>query len=179
MALKIGEKAPDFTLPGVDGKTHELQEWKDKRVLVLVFTCNHCPYARAYEDRLARLAGYYGVQGVQFVAINSNDASFVPEDSFERMKARAAERHYPYPYLHDETQRVATAYGATVTPDCFVFDKERVLKYRGRVDDNWRDAAKTKDDSLKEAISVVLSGGVPKEPEKAAIGCSLKWKWSQ
>jgi peroxiredoxin len=178
MGLKIGDTAPNFSLPGVDGKDHGLGEWALKKILVVVFTCNHCPYAQAYEDRLSELAHYYSVQGVQFVAINSNDASSYPEDGFGEMKKRAAKKKFGFPYLRDESQETAKAYGAEVTPDVFLFDKDRVLRYRGRIDDNWRFRDRVREHSLKEAISTVLSGGVipPEDADKRGLGCSVKWK---
>jgi len=181
MGLKIGDAAPDFSLPGVDGKTHSLGSFALKKILVVVFTCNHCPYAQAYEDRLIELAQYYSVQGVQFVAINPNDASSYPADGFMEMKKRAKKKRFPYPYLRDETQEVAKAYGAEVTPDVFVFDKNRLLCYRGRIDDNWRNREKVKEQSLKIAISTLLAGSRldPDVAEKPALGCSVKWKWNQ
>ncbi len=179
MGLKIGDAAPDFTLPGVDGKEHGLGEWASKRILVVVFTCNHCPYAQAYEDRLVELAKYYSIQGVQFVAINANDARSYPADSYDQMKLRAKKKGLPYPYLRDESQDVAKRYGAQVTPEAFVFDKHRKLCYKGRVDDNWRRRDKVQEESLKIAISTLLSGGSldAEVAEKPAIGCTIKWKW--
>lgn len=179
MGLRIGEPAPAFSLPGTDGKTYTLDLFTLKRILVVVFTCNHCPYAQAYEDRLIELARYYGVQGVQFVAINPNDAVSHPQDSFAEMKTRAKRKGFPYPYLRDETQEVAKRYGPDCTPDCFVFDKERKLRYHGRIDDNWRSSERVKDRTLKEAISMLLAG-LPIHPDEAlkpAIGCGVKWKW--
>lgn len=179
MGLKIGDSAPKLSLPGVDGKTYTLEHFALKRVLVVIFTCNHCPYAQAYEDRLIDLANYYSIQGVQFVAINPNDAESYPLDSFDEMKKRAKKKGYPYPYLRDKTQEVAKAYGAEVTPDVFVFDKNRKLQYRGRIDDNWRSRDRVKEESLKIAISTLLSGGTldPDVAEQKAMGCSVKWKW--
>ena len=179
VGLKIGDEAPEFTLPGVDGKDHSLGEWALKRVLVVIFTCNHCPYAQAYEDRLIELANFYSLQAVQFVAINPNDAEGYPQDSMEGMKQRQAKKHFPYPYLRDETQQVAKKYGAEVTPEVFLFDKDRKLCYRGRIDDNWRNRDKVKDQSLKIAISTVLSGSRldPEVAEQRALGCTVKWKW--
>ncbi len=179
MGLKIGDPAPAFSLPGTDGKTYGLDDFAGKRLLVVVFTCNHCPYAQAYEDRLAELARFYSVQGVQFVAINPNDASGHPEDDFAHMRERAKRRNFPYPYLRDESQAVAKAYGPDCTPDAFLFDKGRKLRYHGRIDDNWRHGDRVKERSLKEAISMLLAGIPvhPDEAEKPAIGCSVKWKW--
>jgi peroxiredoxin len=179
MGLRIGDRAPDFSLPGVDGKTHTLQEYALKRVLVVVFTCNHCPYAQAYEDRLKAMAQFYGVQGVQFIGINPNDDSSYPEESFARMKERAARRGFTFPYLRDATQDVAKRFGALTTPEAFVFDSKRLLRYHGRIDDSWRLSERVKEHTLREAISAVLSGGEIREPEKSALGCTIKWKWGK
>ena len=179
MGLTIGDLAPAFSLPGTDGETYALDDFKGKKLLVVIFTCNHCPYAQAYEDRLIELATYYGVQSVQFVAINPNDASSYPADGFVEMKERAKKKRFPYPYLRDETQEVAKAYGAEVTPDVFVFDKNRLLCYCGLIDDNWRHSDRVKDHTLKEAISQLLAG-TPLHPDdavKPAMGCSIKWRW--
>ncbi len=180
MGLKIGDPAPDFSLPGVDGNTHSLGSFALKKILVVVFTCNHCPYAQAYEDRLSDLAKFYSVQGVQFVAINPNDASTHPQDSFPEMVKRAKKKGFPFPYLRDESQDIAKAYGAEVTPEAFVFDKNRALCYRGRIDDNWRSREKVKDESLKIAISTLLAGSrlSSEVAEMPALGCSVKWKWN-
>lgn len=176
MRLKTGDAAPGFSLMGVDGKTHSLSDFDDKEVLIIFFTCNHCPYAKAYEDRLITLQHDFLSKSVQFVAINSNDSEGYPEDSFENMKIRASEKNFPYPYLRDKSQEVARAYGGEVTPDCFVFDKERKLRYSGRVDDDWQDPNSVTSQDLRNAIQAALDGKEIEEPELRAVGCTIKWK---
>jgi peroxiredoxin len=173
--LEPGAKAPPFTLKGIDGKTHSLDELKGERSTVVVFTCNHCPFAQAYEDRLIGLAKSFADKGVRFVAINSNDPAVSPDDSFEKMTDRAKEKGFPYPYLFDATQEVAKAYGAQVTPHVFVFDAGGVLRYRGRVDDNAKVGQVTSPD-LKNALEAVLAGKPVPTAATTAFGCSVKWK---
>lgn len=174
--LQVGQKAPDFRLPNVDGKEYSLASWKDKPVVVVVFTCNHCPYARAYEDRLIAIQKDFAARGVQLVAINPNDATGYPEDSFDNMVKRAAEKNFPYPYLRDETQRTARAYGAEYTPEAYVLDAERIVRYIGRVDDNWQHPEKVRSHDLRRAIEAVLAGRPVDNPVTHAIGCTIKWK---
>lgn len=171
----IDDSIPYFELVGTDDVVYSPQDWDKKRVLVIIFTCNHCPYAQAYEDRIKKLQAFFSVQGVQFVAINSNDATTYPEDSFDNMKKCYKEKKFNFPYLYDKSQIVAQKFAAEVTPEAFVFDKNRKLKYKGRIDDNWRNPGGVTDHSLKDAISAVLSGNTPKSG-KAALGCSIKWK---
>jgi peroxiredoxin len=173
--LEPGAKAPPFTLKGIDGKTHSLDELKGERSTVVVFTCNHCPFAQAYEDRLISLAKSLADKGVRFVAINANDPAVSPDDSFEKMADRAKEKGFPYPYLFDATQEVAKAYGAQVTPHVFVFDSGGVLRYRGRVDDNAKTGQVTSPD-LKNALEAVLAGKPVPTAATTAFGCSVKWK---
>ena len=127
-------------------------------------------------QRILRLQDEYGIQGLQIVLINSNDPENVPEDSFEGMKQRAREHHYIVPYLWDKTQGVAKRFGAVCTPEAFLFDRKRQLKYRGRIDDNWRDPNRVKERSLALAVSDVLAGKEPVPHERPAMGCSIKWK---
>ncbi len=174
--LKIGNKLPEFDLPGVDGKNHSPKEFKDKEVLVVIFTCNHCPYAQAYQKRIKAIQSDFVARGAQVVAINSNDATGYPDDSFAKMIERAREKKFNFPYLRDESQEIARAFGAQVTPDCFAFDKKRILRYRGRVDDNWQNPEQAKTHDLKNAIEALLSGKEPNPKEASAIGCSIKWK---
>lgn len=173
--LRIGDKAPDFSLPGVDGKVYSLSDFRDKRVLVVMFTCNHCPYVQAYEDRIIDLQREFGERGVIFVGINSNDDRKYPEDSFENMVRRAEQKGYNFPYLRDESQEVARAYGATHTPHIFVFDEQRRLRYTGKIDDNWREPEKVKERYLRDAILSLLEGKEIRIPETYAIGCTIKW----
>ncbi len=174
--LPLGTRAPDFSLPGTDGRTYSLASFADAPVLVVLFTCNHCPYAQATETRFIALAKEVALRGVRFVAISSNDASRYPADSFEAMKQRAELCAYPYPYLYDETQAVARAYDAACTPDIFVFDKERTLVYNGRLDDNWKDPAAVTRQELRMAIEATLSGRSIDWKIEPSMGCSIKWK---
>ncbi len=175
IVLTIGDPIPHFSLPAVDGMTVESSLIHDA-VLVVIFTCNHCPYALAYEDRLIALANHFDEEGVQFVLINSNDPTDHPDDSFENMKLRAEEKSYPFPYCFDETQEVAQSFGALCTPHCFVFDSARTLQYKGRVDDNWKEPKKVEERNLYDSIAALLAGRLPAVQEANAIGCSIKWK---
>ena len=175
--VKPGEKAPDFSLPATDGKTYSLKDFSGKKALLVIFICNHCPYAQSYQDRIIALQKDFGPKGAQIVAINSNDATGYPDDSFEKMVERAKEKKFNFPYLRDESQKIARAFGAQVTPDCFVFDQKRALQYRGRVDDNWQDHYKVSSHDLRHAIDAVLSWKKPSVQEASAIGCSIKWKF--
>lgn len=182
--LAIGAKAPDFDLPGVDGKNHTLAEYAAAKVLVIVFTCNHCPTAQAYEDRLLAIDTDYKGKGVTLVAINpnSNRGLRLDElgytdvaDSLPEMKIRAEHKKFTFPYLDDgDTQAVSKTYGPRVTPHAFVFDAQRALRYEGRIDDNERlSLAKVPD--LRNAIDAVLAGKEIAEPRTKAAGCSTKW----
>jgi peroxiredoxin len=183
--LQPGSKAPDFTLPGIDGKTHSLTDYASSPVLVIVFTCNHCPIAQMYERRISQLAADYGKRGVAVVAIQPNapEALRVDEldcsdisDSLEEMKIRAQYKHLDYPYLYDgETQQTARAYGPQATPHVFVFDRERRLKYEGRMDDNYR-IERVKSQDARAAIDAVLAGREPAVTHTGVFGCSTKWK---
>lgn len=174
--MPIGTKAPAFSLPGVDGKTYSLDSFADAKVLVVVFTCNHCPYAQALEPRFIELAHDYAAKGVQLCAINSNDERAYPEDDFAHMKERAAKNHWPFPYLWDEPQTVARAYDAACTPDIFVFDAARTLRYNGRCDDNWKEPDKVTRRDLRRALDLTLAGQPVDFEVHPALGCSIKWK---
>ena len=174
-AINIGDSMPPFSLPATDGMTVESGMIKDP-IVVVVFTCNHCPYAQAYEDRLIDLAKHFDEEGVQFILINSNDAENYPDDSFEAMKEVHNEMGFPFPYCFDETQEVAKTYGALCTPHCFVFDSKRNLRYKGQIDDNWEKPEKVKKQTLKDALSALVGGEEVEVPEANAIGCSIKWK---
>jgi peroxiredoxin len=173
--LRIGDAAPGFTLPGVDGRTHELADFADKSVFVVMFSCNHCPYVQAYEDRLIALQRDYGERGVQLVAINSNDDVAYPEDSFQNMAARAQAKGLNFPYLRDASQHVAEAYGATHTPQLFVFDRTRHLAYTGKIDDNWQDPHAVRRHFLRETLDALLRDETPAVSTTHAIGCTIKW----
>ncbi len=176
MRLKAGQQAPDFALRGVDGKTYSLESFKNKKILVVMFYCNHCPYAKGSESRIIALQKKYGPKGVQIVAINANDDENYPDDSFENMVVRAREKQYNFPYLRDETQEVARAYGGEVTPDCFVLDENRIVRYTGRIDDSPKDTSAVTSHDLKIVLDTLLAGKEPPFTERRAIGCSIKWK---
>lgn len=174
--LKIDSLIPGFTIVGVDDKTYRLNDFSDKKILVVIFSCNHCPYVQAYEDRIIALQNEFEKDSVQIVAINSNDDVKYPDDSFEEMKKRAEERKFNFPYLRDETQEVAKAYGATHTPQIFLFNSDRKLKYEGKIDDNWQEPDKVKSKYLRDAILEVLNEKEVSVPETFSIGCTIKWK---
>lgn len=173
--LEIGAAAPEFKLVGADGATHSLADYKEAKAIVVVFTCLSCPVARAYEDRTIALAKDYAERDVQLVAIMPNDPSIVPADAPDKLKARAAEMKYPFPYLIDETQAVAAAYGAKVTPHVFLFGPDQKLAYRGRIDDE-TDPAKVTTHDLRTALDQVLAGKPVTTASTKAFGCSIKWK---
>jgi peroxiredoxin len=176
MVLDLGTKAPDFDLPGTDGKGHALKDYGDKQALCIIFSCNHCPYVQAYEGRFIALQAAFAGRGGQIIAINSNDAGSHPEDGFEAMVERAKEKGFNFPYLRDEAQTVAKAYGAIRTPHVFLFDGQRKLAYAGRIDDCWDDPSKVKQHELADAFEDILAGRPVKTPETYAVGCTIKWK---
>jgi peroxiredoxin len=159
--LRIGDCAPSFSLPGVEGKTYTLSMFADAPVLIVVFSCNHCPYVQAYEVRLIALQRDYADRGVRLVAINSNDDTSHAEDSFPNMVSRAQAKGFNFPYLRDGSQQVAMAYGATHTPHLFLFDRNRRLAYTGKIDDNWQRPDAVTQPYLRQAIDALLSGAVP------------------
>ena len=173
--MKIGDLAPDFSLSAVDGRTYSLKDFSDRSVLVVVFSCNHCPYVQAYEDRLIAFQRDYQGRGVRLIAINSNDDKNYPEDRFENMVSRSNMKGYNFPYLRDASQEVARAFGATHTPQLFVFNRERRLAYTGKIDDNWRDASSVTRCYLREAVEALLEHREPEEATSHAIGCTIKW----
>lgn len=174
--IKIGSKAPNFRLKATDHKIYSSEDFKDKNILIVMFTCNHCPYVQAYEERLINLQNDYKDKGVQFIAINSNDEKAYPEDSFEKMTSRAKTKGYNFPYLRDNTQETAKIFGATFTPEIFLFDKNRTMQYHGRIDDNWQEPNKVTKHNLKDAIEAILAGKEVNRADTQAIGCSVKWK---
>lgn len=173
--LKLGAAAPDFDLPGVDSKRYSLASFKDKKLLIVLFTCNHCPYVQGWEDRLIAIQREYGPKGVQLVGINANETKNYPEDSFDKMVARAREKRFNFVYLRDEDQSVARVYDAACTPEIYLFDAERRLRYHGRVDDNHQDPKAVKSHDLKNALDDLLAGRPVRTPEAPAMGCSIKW----
>ena len=175
-ADNIGNKIIDFNLPSTDGKFYSTSDFDDKSVLVIIFKCNHCPYVKAVISRLNELHEKFHENGVQFIGINPNDAETYPEDSYDNMKLFAKEREIKYPYLYDESQEVARAYDAVCTPDIYVYDKERRLRYRGRLDDNWKDETAVTSKDLEKAITLILAGKEIDFEQKPSMGCSIKWK---
>jgi peroxiredoxin len=182
--LALGSPAPDFSLPGVDGHTHKLSDYSSTNVLVIVFTCNHCPTAQLYENRIKRLADEYRNHGVALVAIQPNNPAAIRldelgytdvSDSFDEMKIRAAYRHFDFPYLYDgDTQSVARAYGPQATPHVFIFDRDRKLRYQGRIDNSQRESlVKTQD--ARNAIDALIAGQPVAVTHTGVFGCSTKW----
>ena len=172
--LAVGDTAPGFRLPDTDGGEHSPGDGAP--ATVVVFTCNHCPYALAWHDRILDAARDYSDRGVRFLAINPNDAERYPADSFEAMKRRVAgDGGWPLPYLYDESQEVASAFGARTTPDVFVLDAESRLRYRGAPDADHGDPAQN-GAWLREALDAVLAGEQPARSETRPVGCSVKWK---
>lgn len=173
--LKMGARAPTFNLPGVDGKEHTIDEFESKKAVAVIFTCNHCPYVQAYEDRMVELQKDFAQKGVQLIAINSNETKNFPEDDFPHMIQRAKAKKFNFPYLRDEDQSVAREYGPARTPEVFLFDGEFVLRYHGAIDDNFQDPANVKRKYLREAFDDLLAGKPVKTPDTQAVGCSVKW----
>lgn len=184
--LPIGAPAPDFCLPGIDGQTHCLKDYASRRLLAVVFTCDHCPVAQLYETRLKQLVADYQGRGVAFVAIQPNDPKAIRldelgytdvSDSFEEMKIRAAFRHFNFPYLYDgETQKISRQYGPTATPHVFIFDAQRKLRYEGRIDNNPRIQYVTRQDA-RVALDELLAGKPVSVPITPSVGCSTKWAY--
>jgi thiol-disulfide isomerase/thioredoxin len=186
--LALGAAAPDFTLPGVDGRTWSLKDFAGAKILIIVFTCNHCPTAQAYEERLKKIVDDYKNKGVALVAISPNDPRSVRldelgytdlSDSFEEMKVRAKEKVFNFPYLYDgDSEAISRSYGPAVTPHAFVFDAERKLRYVGRIDDAERETlVKTHD--LRNALDALLAGRAPEIAQTKTFGCSIKWAGKQ
>jgi thiol-disulfide isomerase/thioredoxin len=184
--LGPGSKAPDFNLLGVDGKKYSLKDFDKAKILVIIFSCNHCPTAQAYEDRIISIANDYKLKGADLVMIspNSGEALNYSElgytdmgDSFNEMKQRSADKKFPFPYLYDgDDQKSALAYGPVATPHCFVFDRNRILRYAGRVDGSEKPGT-GKGEDLRSAIDAVLAGQPVKNPVTKVFGCSIKWSW--
>lgn len=174
--LQIGEKAPNFSLPATDGRTYSLESFQDSPILVIVFSCNHCPYVVGSEDRMIAFANDYQSRGVQLVAINSNAVTTYADDSFDHMVVRAREKGFPFPYLHDESQQTALDYGALRTPHFYVFDSERKLRYTGRMDDNPKFPGQETTRELRDAIEDLLHGREVAVPLTNPLGCNVKWE---
>lgn len=179
--IEQGSSIIDFSLPATDGQTYTPASFSDNKALVIVFTCNHCPYAQLAKPKLQYLHQRYHNQGIGFVAINPNDDEAYPEDNFDKMKEERF--NYPFPYLRDESGEVAQSYGAVCTPDTFIYDQDQKLVYRGQIDDerpNSDSPLSDKDDSysrdLKDALEAILAGHQPAPEQKPSVGCSIKWK---
>jgi len=174
--LKLGTKAHKFSLKGVDGKTYTLDNFEDKKVLCIIFMCNHCPYVIAVQQRINQIAKDYADKSFALVAISSNDPETYPEDSFENMKIRAVEEGFIFPYLFDESQDIAREYDAVCTPDIYLFDENRILKYRGRIDDNWKNESQVSRKELRMAIDALLAAREIDFEIIPSMGCSIKWR---
>ena len=175
--LPLGTPAPDFSLPDTEGKAVSLGDFAEAPALLVIFMCNHCPYAKHVADGLAKFAGEYQKRGVAVVGINSNDVSSFPDDSPEQMAAEVQRRGYTFPYLFDQTQEVAKAYRAACTPDFYVFDRGRKLVYRGQMDSSRpQSGIEVTGEDLRAALDAVLAGQPVPEQQKPSLGCNIKWK---
>jgi peroxiredoxin len=175
MTIALGTEAPQFDLQGVDGQNHALEDYGDADVLVLIQSCNHCPYVQAWEGRMIELQRDFGDRGVRIVAVNSNDTDSYPEDSFDEMRARAEREGFNFDYLYDESQEVARELASERTPEVFVFDGDRRLRYHGAIDDS-RDEGAVSQRYLRDALEAVLAGREPEVTETPAVGCTVKWR---
>ncbi len=176
---KVGDEAMNFTLKNIDDKMVSLSDYANEKGVVVIFTCNHCPYSVAYEDRIVALDKKYKKKGFPVVAINPNDPTEYPEDSFENMKVRAKEKGFTFPYLFDEKQEVYPVYGATKTPHVYLLKNKNgkfMVKYIGAIDNNSKDAAKVTEAYLANAIDALLAGNKPNPELTKAVGCSIKPK---
>lgn len=173
---EIGSLAIDFKLKGVNGKIYSLDTFASKSVIVLIFMCNHCPYVQAVVNRFVLLQSKYADKNVQLIGISSNDVESYPEDSFENMIVFSKERKINFPYLIDENQSTAKNYDAVCTPDIYVYDSSRILKYRGRLDDNWKEEDKVIRKDLESAIESILKNEEITFEQIPSMGCSIKWK---
>lgn len=174
--LPLGADAPAFQLPSTDGRILSLNDFSESELLVVFFTCVHCPYVTGSDERTRTIAEAYASKGVQFVAINSNCSEVYPSDGMEGMKARMEEQGFPWPFLRDETQEVALAYGALKTPHFYLFDQTRKLAYTGRAIDTPRDHSMSSTRELEDALDDLLSGREVRVPLTNPVGCSIKWK---
>ena len=176
MKLSIGSAAPSFQLASVDDEEYSLESFKDEKIIAVIFSCNHCPYVKAYEDRMVEIQKDYKEKGVALVAINSNDDLKYPEDSLVNMKIRSKEKAFNFPYLRDEKQDIARAYGATRTPEVFVFDEKRLLRYHGRIDDNVHQPRQVTKCYLRDALDNLLNKNRVSIEHTEPVGCTIKWK---
>jgi peroxiredoxin len=178
---QVGDKVKDFSLKSVSGKMVSLASLPYAKGAIVVFTCNHCPFSQAYEDRIIELHNKYAAKGYPVVAINSNDKEIVPEDSFDQMQTRAKEHRYPFEYIYDETQEVAMNFGAARTPHVFVVTKEGkdyILKYIGAIDDNTDDPKAATKHYVEDAVNALLGGKDVETKTTKAVGCTIKWRKS-
>jgi peroxiredoxin len=175
-AAVIGSPAPDFKLPGTDGASYNLSQVMGLKGLLVIFLCNHCPYVQKQLDRMIQLAKDLKAAGIGVVGISSNDAVNYPEDSFDSMKKLAQAKQLPFPYLYDESQEVAKAYGAVCTPDFFGYNAQRQLQYRGRLDTSWLGILENPQRELYGAMLEIAETGKTIQPQNPSIGCSIKWK---
>jgi peroxiredoxin len=169
-------RAPDFSLKGIDGKVYTLESFKDARFLLVVFMCNHCPYVKQKIRAIIRLRAEYGDRGLAVAGINSNDATAYPDDNFENMQRYAEQEGFNFPYLFDETQETAKAYGAVCTPDPFLYDQDRNLVYQGRIDDALQLGDTPKTNDIADVLDALIAGREPAERFRYSMGCSIKWK---
>ena len=176
LKLNIGDEAPDFKLPGVDGKAHTLDSFKGKKALAIIFMCNHCPYVQGSIERMRAFQSEFGIKGLQIVGINSNDEINYPDDSFDKMIEMNKARRLNFVYLRDEDQKTANDYGAQCTPECFVFDEHRKLRYHGRIDDSPREESKASVTDLRNAVDALLHNRKVVIELTPATGCSIKWR---
>jgi peroxiredoxin len=165
-----------FRLKSVDGSVRSAEDYRSARALAVIFWCNHCPYVRAWEDRVIALQREYADRGAQFLLVSSNDPQKYPDDSFDEMQKRAREKGYPFPYLFDETQEVARQYGAERTPEIFLFDETGALRYHGAPDDDYENPSAVKQRYFRDALEAVLAGTPPATSETPPKGCTIKWR---
>ncbi len=177
---EVGDYAMDFSLKNVDGKMVSLADYKNAKGFMVIFTCNTCPYAKAYEQRIIDLDKKFSAKGFPVIAINPNDVNQSSGDSMSEMVKRSNEKNYPFPYLRDDVQEVTAAYGASKTPHVFVLNKEAAGKYKveyiGAIDDSPREASDVSERYVEDAVNALLSGNKPEVKGKRAIGCTIKWK---
>jgi len=174
--IKLSDPYINFLLPATDGKNYSLDLSSLGKIKVVIFSCNHCPYAQAWEDRIINIQKKYSNKGVSVIMISSNDSAEYPEDSFEKMKERHAEKNFNFPYLYDETQEIAKMYGAERTPEVFVFDDLGLLRYTGAIDDNYEDESAVTSSYLMNALDSLIKGNKADVETTDAVGCTIKWK---
>jgi peroxiredoxin len=175
----VGDAVSDFSLKNINGKNVSLADYSESKGFIITFTCNHCPYAVAYEDRIIALDKTYAAKGYPVIAINPNDAVQYPDDDFKSMQTRAKDKQFTFPYLHDESQAVAKKFGALKTPHMYVVKKEGgklMIKYIGAIDDNWEDASAVTEKYVESAVDALLTGKAVAVENTKAIGCGIKWK---